>query len=148
MSGPSRAEIVQLQDQWRGVLVRLYPGCAPEEVCAFYADIEQRTKKASGPPDLRLREMGRLLKSHLEKDCRGFADFNHRYLLATHQGLRVGYDLQKAKKQARREIRLSEDDPKHWLHRLVPQFKDGALLSDPPNSPAELAKLLQRQVLS
>ena len=128
MSGPSRAEIVELKNQWRGVLVHIYPSCAPEEVCAFYADLEHRLKSTSGPPGGILRDMGRLLKSHLEKDSRGFPQYRHSLLLATHR-LLGGHDLPMAKKRARKEVELSKEDSKHWLHALVPQFKDGVLIA-------------------
>ncbi len=148
MSGPSRAEIVELRDQWRGWLNKYYPGHPPENVCRFYADLDGHLKSTSGAPDLRLRNMGRLLKGHLESDVRGpDRGKSHLLLLATHASLIRDRDLSAAKKEARREWNRALKDIRHPLHDLMPVFKDGVLqVSEDVTSTQSLGQLLREQL--
>lgn len=131
MSGPSRAEIIELQQQWRGLLSKFYPGNAPVSVCSFYADLDNQLKATSGSPDLKLREMGRLLKGHLDVDGRGLTgERSHLLLLAVHQNLRRGLNLQAAKKAGRRDFNRAMKDSGDRLYKLLPKFKDGVLQID------------------
>lgn len=128
MSGPSRAEISELLINHRALLGKMYPGCKPGDVCRVYADVERRLNAATGSPEISLRELGRLLKRWIE-DSRGQSLREcHRKLLAGWYGLTRGSDLQTALKRSRVELKNAESDPSHWLHGLLPQFRDGALL--------------------
>lgn len=147
MSGPSRAEIIEMQQQWRGLLSKFYPGQAPESVCSFYADLTQQLRRGSGSPDLKLREMGRLLKGHLDMEGRGLPrDVGHMLLLAGHHNLSRGHNLQAAKKAARRDFNKAVKDPKHALHDLLPKFKDSILQDRSPETSSNLGQLLREQL--
>lgn len=127
MSGPSRKEIVDLLGMWREALAHNYPGYNPTDVCKVYADIEAKLAKSTGSPDLHLRELGRMLKRHLDTVCRGHANHAHNVLLATwYPYVNGDLNLQAAQKRARREIGIAENNPKHWLHTQLPQFKGNA----------------------
>lgn len=146
MSGPSRAEIVEMRDQWRGWLSKFYPGYAPEQVCPFYADLEDRLKGGTGTPDQALRNLGRLLKGHLDSDMRGLdRNKGHMLLLAGHDAFYSGRDLSAVKKEARREWNKALKDSSHRLHSLLPEFDDGVLVvrSDPARN---LGQLLRDQL--
>ncbi len=128
MSGPSRAEIEELQIQYRGLLGKMYPSYAPAEVCVFYAALAQRMAGVKGAPDVKLRTYGRLLKHWIEKSRGQYLVPFHRHLLAAYHLLEQGHDLTTATKRARLVVTASETDPNHWLHSLLPRFKDGVLL--------------------
>ncbi len=140
MSGPSRAEIQELLTQWRGKLSKAYAGQAPERVCPFYRDLKDRLSRTTGTPDLRLREYGRMLKKHLEIYGRGNPTtpingqhpIGHDILLAIWYRLTTGWTYQMADKKARVEVAASAKDPQHWLHKLLPKFKNGILQEQAP----------------
>ena len=146
MSGPSRAEIVEVRDQWRGVLSKFYPGHPPEAVCLFYADLDEHLKSTSGTPDVRLRNLGRLLKNFLESDMRGLdRSTGHLLLLANHAALIGDRDLSSAKKDGRREWNRAMKDSAHPLFALLPTFKDG-VLQDRVSTSKTLGALLREQL--
>ena len=146
MSGPSRAEIVELSHGYRGLLGKMYPGQAAGDVCQFYSKLEERLNTTSGSPDLKLREYGRLLKGWIDQS-RGrtpLAPF-HRHMLAAFHELETGSNASTALKRARVHVTASESNPKHWLHAMMPEFKNG-ILQDRGSSSVGLGQLLRQQL--
>ena len=128
MSGPSRAEIEELKLQYRGMLGRMYPGYAPEQVCVYYAALEQQLK-GSGAPDLKLKNMGRVLKSWMDRSRGHQLKEQHCYLVAAYSLLEQGMDAAQAGKRARTVVAVAVTDPAHVLHTWLPKFRDGVLVT-------------------
>jgi hypothetical protein len=133
--------------QWQSLLAVAYPGCDPNEVCLVSAGLTRHLNTSKGAPDLHLRELGRMLKGHLEKDCRGMPRSGHEYLLATYRLWDGGAcNLQLAKKKARLEVGKARADSRHWLHVMSPVLKDGVLLKKPEPIDRNLGQLLREQL--
>lgn len=146
MSGPSRAEIIELSQSYRALLGKMYPGQTPAEVCQFYAVLERRLATTAGTPDVTLREYGRLLKGWIEQSRgRNPLVAFHRHMLAAFHILDGGSNSTTALKRARVEVTASEANPKHWLHDMLPKFKDN-ILQTREASANGLGKLLREQL--
>lgn len=121
MSGMSRAEIKELLEKHGRILATIYHGCAPEDVCVVYKEINDRCASATAITDQRLRGLTRLLKKWLDEKQ------DHQTLVAAAWALDDTLNISDALKRARKLNVVRLNNPEHAINRNMPVFTDGVL---------------------
>lgn len=144
MSGASRVEIQALLNEWQVILLQCYPGCDPNQICAVSAELTRQLKTTYGPPSPHLRDLGRMLKGHIDSADRSHYNYNHSTLLATHKLYSDTGNLSLAKKRARLEVDRASTDKSHWLNALTPDVQQ--LMAHEPPAHVSLGTLVREAI--